>query len=60
MAQERINFAISEFLVRWMQQQPNIQSIDHAADHTVITHTMTPGELSSFKNGIVQRLCETL
>lgn len=60
MAQERINFAISDELYNWIRTNPNIQSLERSEFSTIINHTMTGPQLTTLKNGIVSRLSETL
>jgi hypothetical protein len=60
MAQIRLNFGISDELALWVQTQPAIQALDISQRRTIVTHTMSPAQLSTFKTNFINRLAEDI
>lgn len=58
MAKVRINFAISEEMVAWIQSQPNIDSIEPGYNYTIVQHHMTGPQIAAIKTAFIDKLIE--
>ena len=60
MAKVRINFAISDEMVIWIQTQPAIDGMTISQNGVIIDHHMTAQQAQTLKTAFIDKLIEAI